>query len=809
MKVGHFFLICCIFLLLLIYPAAALEVESYEFNIGSGINALELNKSYNGNYVSEISGTFFVYLNISGRYFQEIKFDSPVTMENVTINFTMTRNEHMNANLSNLRFFSSSDLNPIPYWAREESPSNILVSIKTNVTSGTNSIILNYGNANLSPVSDETSVYLYFLNNSSGQVYTTNTELYNGTYTNIDLYVRPYTGSQGVVWYWFREVGGIGGNQAPYIVHSDSISGGALYGYINNSNTVGQLITAPSNGVNGYSHRFNLSINPNGTIHLDFKKYRGGNLKSSGSIDGNNSSLAPFSIFATGKYTADSYSTIYDVRIYNTTTITNLTFGNFIEIQPDEPVSINVPAGNFSSLNYVSPFSGFLDLNIYYEPHVILVTADETTFDNAATLLFQPNPSTLNASFQIAIDQNFYGIVTSGVSNGTINASLPPGSYYWRVQQPDGSWTESRSFTVNPGPVIPGSLNFTIRNELTNATVSATVLISNETTTLQKTGSTITFNSSQVVAGNYSVRVNQTNYSARFYEVESPGNYTFYILPTNLTTNNASVVYFSLVDNTNQFQYNSTKLEIIKQTPNGSILIQNSYFDASGLVVATLNQFDNYILKVISDDGHERILGNYIQAGQNSIQLVISEIVLKDSDINVHGGFTYNLTRTSEGIKLEWRNPNSSALTEPFIFQIHKDGELVMNVTSTAPFGLIHYVDGDGNGHLDPEATYEITFEAETTGGKIRVHEYYKSGGESVGINFEIIPMSVRIIVTLGLLVLVASQFNTTNSRFAAIVVSLIALFLSFISFFPLRDVILVLVWLLFISVVALKTTRR
>lgn len=806
MKVGHFFLICCIFLLLLIYPAAALEVESYEFNISSGINTLELNKSYNGNYVSEINGTFFVYSNLSGRYIQEIKFDSPVTMENVTINFTMTRNEHMNANLSNLRFFSSSDQNPIPYWAREESPSNILVSIKTNVTSGTNSIILNYGNANLPPVLSETSVYLYFLNNSTGQVYRTNTTLYGGQYTNIDLNVMPFSNSDTSVYYWFNGIG-TATNNIPFIYHLDSRASGSLNARIDTGTTV-RTITSPSNGVNGHSHELLLSTNPNGTVHLLAFRYRGGFLQHSVELNGNDPSATPFRMFGTGA-TGSANSTIYRVAIYNTTTITNLTFGNLIEIQLVEPVSINVPAGNFSSLSYISPSLGFLDLNIYYEPHVILVTADETTFDNAATLLFQPNPSTLNASFQIAIDQNFYGIVTSGVSNGTINASLPPGSYYWRVQQPDGSWTESRSFTVNPGPVIPGSLNFTIRNELTNATVSATVLISNETTTLQKTGSTITFNSSQVVAGNYSVRVNQTNYSARFYEVESPGNYTFYILPTNLTTNNASVVYFSLVDNTNQFQYNSTKLEIIKQTPNGSILIQNSYFDASGLVVATLNQFDNYILKVISDDGHERILGNYIQAGQNSIQLVISEIVLKDSDINVHGGFTYNLTRTSEGIKLEWQNPNSSALTEPFIFQIRKDGELVMNVTSTAPFGLIHYVDGDGNGHLDPEATYEITFEAETTGGKIRVHEYYKSGGESVGINFEIIPMSVRIIVTLGLLVLVASQFNTTNSRFAAIVVSLIALFLSFISFFPLGDVILVLVWLLFISVVALKTTRR
>lgn len=776
--------------------AYALESESYEFVVGAGINTIDLGKTYDGSYVTEINGSFHSSSNISGRYVQEIKFTTGDTRDNVLINISIPKNENMNSNFSDLRFLYSTNLTNVSYYISSYNSTHANVSLRVNVTAGSNSVIMSFGNPNSVTTSNLSSVFMYYFNNSSGQ--NLNGVLYTGTYTNIDYYAKPTTGSSQSVYFYFNGIGTALTN-TPFLYYFNSSTGGVMYARFNTTATT-QLITAPSNGVNGYSHRLNLSINPNGSVHLDAIKYNSsGAVNSTISINGNNTTATPFTMFGLGG------CPVYDIRIYNTTTMSNLNFGDVIEIiEEGYSINVNVPEGKFSTLTYSSSSPGLLLLDVFFDSHAVLITPDESEFEETATLQFDTSPSPIRLSYQIALDQSFYSIINSGTSTGSISVNLPAKTYYWRVQQPDGVFTETRTFTIMESEPVAGSFNFTIRNELTNGTVSATVFVSNNTTTLQKTGTTITFNSSEVTAGNYTVRVNQTNYSTRYYEVTSPGNYTFYILPTNLTTNNASVVYFSLIDNTNLFQYNSTKLEIIKQTTNGSILIQNSYFDASGLVVATLNQFDNYILKVVSDDGHERILGNYIQAGQTSIQLVISEIVLKDPDIDIHGGFTYNLSKSSEGIKLEWLNPNSSTLTEPFKFQILKNGELVMNITSTAPFGLIHYVD-NGNG-LDPNATYEIIFEAETTGGKIRVHEYYKSGTESVGIDFENIPLALRIIVVLGILVLTASQFNITNGKFAAVVVALIAGFFVLINFIPFSAA--ALGWLLFIAIVALKTER-
>lgn len=790
-------------------PALA-AVDHYEFNVGYGINTLDLGTNYDGNYVNSVTGTVYeASLN-----YQEVTI---TTSKNIgtkrTLKVEIDYHSGMHVNFSDV-FFTYQNGTEIPcYKSSVNDGTDATFYLYFESIEAVNNIYLCWG-AGTNPKQDS-YVFLGMNSTPEGVVYSTNKRfdvyssdsLYGvstsnlGYYTNADvIFSTTGYGSSHKNSPWLKF--SIRGNNTADTEYYNSIGG-----WVESKSVYSVLGLWNRTEINPVNNKTSISVEwvNNSSIIVTTTGVNGTPF-----IQSNSSAspiLKPNMFYFSRQGSANLI--LYSAYFYNSSNF-SIDFGTIhTSTASEHPVTIAFDQTIFNTLNFTSSWNGLLEMDVDYIPHAVMLTPTDSNFTKNVILQFDVSPSNLSINYQIALDVNFYSLVNSGSSTGNISMELPEGQYYWRLIQPGGTFSEVRTFFVQPAPAADGYFNIIIKNELTNLNVSATVVLTNNTTTLQKSGSVINFSSSEVIAGNYTIRVNQTNYSTRYYEATSPGNYTFYILPTNLTTNNASVVYFSLVDNTNQFQYNSTKLEIIKQTPNGSILIQNSYFDASGLVVATLNQFDNYILKVISDDGHERILGNYIQAGQNSIQLVISEIVLKDSDINVHGGFTYNLTRTSEGIKLEWRNPNSSALTEPFIFQIHKDGELVMNVTSTAPFGLIHYVDGDGNGHLDPEATYEITFEAETTGGKIRVHEYYKSGGESVGINFEIIPMSVRIIVTLGLLVLVASQFNTTNSRFAAIVVSLIALFLSFISFFPLGDVILVLVWLLFISVVALKTTRR
>lgn len=789
-----------ILLILFLIPVAhALEVESYEFGVGAGINTVDLGKTYDGAYVYEINGSFHPFLNITGRYIQELEFTAAETRDNVLINITIPKNENMNSNFSDLRFLYSTNVSSVSHYIDSYNSTHVNVSLKMNVTAGSNSVIMAFGNPSAANTSNFSSLFIYYLNNSSGQNYTTNTTLYTGEYTNIDLYVAPRTGSSGTVYYYFTGLGNTI-EYIPYFYHIDSSSGGSLKARFNTT-TGAQVITNPSNAVNGYSHRLNLSVNSNNTVHLDSVKYYQGAVNSTNSINGNNTSATPFKMFGTG---GSGTSTIFDVRIYNTTSISNLNFGTVVEVIEDgSPIGMDVPEGQFSTLTYSAENPGLILLDIFFEPHATLITPDATEFIETATLQFKTSPSPLQVSYQIALDQSFYSIINSGTSSGSISINLPANTYYWRVQQPDGVFTESRTFIITEPEPTPGYLNFTIRNELTNGAVSATVLILNNTTTLQKTGNTITFNSSEVIAGNYSVQLNATGYTTRFYDVVSPGNYTLYVLPNA----NASVVYFSLIDNTNTFQYDSTKLEIIKQTPNGSLVVHHSYFDATGFSIATLNNFDNYILKVVSDSGHEKILGNYIQAGQTTVQLVISDIILKENNSSLYGGFTYNLTKSESAIKLDWINPNN-ALTDLMLFQIYKNNELVMNISTDAPFGSINYQDNvDGEMKLDPDATYRIVLLAKTVNGTIRVNEFYKVGGESVSIDFEKIPLALRIVISLILLILVASLFNVTNAKFSAIVVTLVAGFLTLIGFLPILPS--VLIWLLFVAIVAYKTNNR
>lgn len=764
------------------------ETDHYEFVLHTGTNVLNLNTTYNSNYVTNISEFFghhdYVYYRIETQY--EIGLPHTYALE-------VDKEEGMNDDYSNV-WFEYANGTQIPFFKYEKyNSSKAVFFVYLENTQHTQDVYLKHSTG-ATPNQSDTRVFLNYINAGNSSVSGSHYVSITGRNSS-SLYPSSTNNASNLSFILSYQRKGR---------YATDVSNGALYSPSNsrvvNYNVYNFTIGGKSlSGINGtYLYIMNLNKIGGGNFTRFQTNYNSNIIESTAFNMGN--SL---------RFYAPDVSPVYNRIVYTfkTTeaTITKLSGSSLIS-----PVAIDIPPGNFSSISFDSENSGVLQFSITYSPHIVPLTPDGSVFQENAQLLFSQNPSTFATEYQIAVDSNFFGIVDSDLTrsgSSSVSVALPPGNYYWHMQQADGSYTEPLAFTVETAPPIDGHLNFRIVNELTNANVSATVILSNNTTTLQKTGANVTFNSTEVTAGNYTVQIKQNNYSTRYYEVESPGNYIFYLLQTNLTTNNASVVYFSLIDNTNTFQYDSTKLEIIKQTPNGSILIQNSYFDASGFVVATLNQFDNYILKVVSDSGHERILGNYIQAGQTTTQLVISDIDLKDSNMSVHAGFRYNLTKSDEAVKFDWLNPNNS-LKEPLLFQIYKNNELVMNISTGAPFGSINYYDNvAGEMKLDPDATYRIVMTAKTANGTIKINEYYKVGEESVGIDFEKIPLALRIVISLILLILVASMFNITNAKFSAIVVTLVAGFLALVGFLPILSS--VLIWLLFVAIVAYKTNNR
>lgn len=765
---------------MLIAPAFATE-DIYDFNVVGGSNTLQLNTSYNGTYVNSINGTLSVLGIDPNPYYQELSIQSSAAVNNATFTITIPRNSNMATDFSDLRFYNSNQ-SPVDFYVFISNSTHFEVSIKSNLSTGQNLFYMTFGYLQLNNISNS-SVYLYFeentyYNNSSTKI------IYSGSYTNLDIIVKPTTNTSEYALFRLN----LNDQSRPYFYY--------LPNEVTFFESTEQRVTLTTTNLNNTLTYVNFST-VGSLKRVDLSWGAWGNTSISGNISTTYSGLRmqPYS---------SATLNVSKLRIYNQTPV-SLSLGPvFSSAGITENVSLQYPNGLFNSLSFNSDSSGVLNFKINYEPHSVMITENNTSFAYGNVFLeFDNHPSNQTTQYEIALDQNFFSIIESGFSSGQITSNLTNNSYYWRIQQPDSNWSETHSFTVEPPPLVPGSLTFKIVNELNNTNVSATVKLTNTTTTLQKTGTNITFNGTEVGVGNYSVQITATNYTTRFYDVVSPGNYTLYALPNA----NASVVYFSLIDNTNTFQFDSTKLEIIKQTPNGSLVVHHSYFDATGFSIATLNNFDNYILKVVSDSGHEKILGNYIQAGQNTVQLVISDIILKENNSSLYGGFTYNLTKSGSAIKFDWINPNN-ALIEPLLFQIYKNDDIVMNISSDAPFGSINYQDNvDGEMKLDPTATYRIVLTAKTVNGTIRVNEFYKVGGESVSIDFEKIPLALRIVISLILLILVASLFNITNAKFSAIVVTLVAGFLTLIGFLPILPS--VLIWLLFVAIVAYKTNNR
>lgn len=755
---------------------AAADTDVYNFDVVSGPNQLDLNSTYNGSFVNSIEGLFYPATE-SPLHRIPISITSHTGLDNATIKLEIPYNPYMSEDFSDLRF-SYLNGTSIPYYISEKNNnSNATVYLKLDILTS-QTIYMNFDIDGASSESEIGGIFLYHLINSTGYNTTSNQTMYTGSFTTVEINTTLTGGSTSTYHAIF-----LNNSYMPYLSKSTSM-------IIQSAGGNSPAIDAnPPNIANIYASTIDdLILVSNGSSSV----------QTTASVD----AFENLSFYKSGVTT----NGIYNIFIYNSTNF-SYSFGSIEELLPPDEVDISIDFSStaFSSVNFTAASPGNLEFSINYNPHNILITADNESFISGnATLRFITHPEELMTTYQIALDDNFYSLVLSGPSYGSINASaLQDGAYYWRIRQTDNTWSEARSFIISPAPDIEGFLNFRIINELNDTNVSATVKLTNSTTTLTKTGSNITFNSSEVIAGNYSVQITATNYTTRFYDVVSPGNYTMYVLPNA----NASVVYFSIIDNTNTFQFDSTKLEIIKQTPNGSLVVHNSYFDATGFSIATLNNFDSYILKVVSDSGHEKILGNYIQAGQNTVQLVISDIILKENNSSLYGGFTYNLTKSGSAIKFDWINPNN-ALIEPLLFQIYKNDDIVMNISSDAPFGSINYQDNvDGEMKLDPTATYRIVLTAKTVNGTIRVNEFYKVGGESVSIDFEKIPLALRIVISLILLILVASLFNITNAKFSAIVVTLVAGFLTLIGFLPILPS--VLIWLLFVAIVAYKTNNR
>ncbi|WP_157860229.1 hypothetical protein [Methanosarcina acetivorans] len=368
------------------------------------------------------------------------------------------------------------------------------------------------------------------------------------------------------------------------------------------------------------------------------------------------------------------------------------------------------------------------------------------------TVNFEWENISSNYIFQFGTDSNFDSLwYNISQSETTQELSLNPGTYYWRVLVWDSdlsTWGATPvSFTIEEATPTPGYVGIFVKNEdtLVNLT-SFSVILQNDTNSYSKSTSSgvISFNSSEVLTGEYIATISSSGYSPRTLVIDSPDIITAY-LSSNTST---SLISFSLIDYTNQFSYLETRLKITKPDTGDGITISDSYFDASGSNKVYLTTDTSYSLELISSTGYTRGVGSYTPVQDETVSLIAGDVELIPAS-DTYGGFNYTFTKTNESITLNWFAPAGS-LTEPFSYTIYDDNSsVVYSLSSSAPAGSATYY------YADPSKQYKIVIEAETTGGTLRHTEYVR--GENSIIDLGISDkwsnmISVFILFTIGLL---------------------------------------------------------
>ena len=429
--------------------------DSFEFNVSSGESVLNLNTTYDGAFVSAINGTLLPFVSIPGEYMRVITFNAAESMDNVLINITITGGATMtgrNPDWSNVWFYYSANFTPIPFYINNHSATNANVSLRLDTTAGTNSILMIYGGNEVSTKANISDLYLYYLNNSSGLVISENTTFYDGVYTNIIF----RTQSMLPVSSYYFTLNNMGNktfipDRIPWF-RFNVVSTVNVTAERNLDNTVLPMLgTQPITGV----YQINASYLSNGSIMFS----------SNVSVPGGGTSSFPRHIQALQDMPFQSFDVVsdstfgvrlFDIRIYNATAISLVSIGREMPVYLNNaiPVSPSPPTGQFSSLLFYADYDGHLVLDIFYEPHVVLLTPNGTSFaPGNVRLEYISHFGDLQVTYQISHDINFNDIILSGLtSDGLISIDLAEEVYYWRIVLPDGSFTETRRFIVKEPP---------------------------------------------------------------------------------------------------------------------------------------------------------------------------------------------------------------------------------------------------------------------------------------------------------------------------------------------------------------------
>lgn len=803
--------------------AAGLE-DVYTLDTVSGTNTVYFNKTYDTNYINSVTVTTYS----SNVYYQymTIQTQSPLPGPAVLIRANVTRQAGMNADFGNIEFIDG-DGNILSYYAAESTwlfnESRRIFYIKTpiingstlmmrwgeNVTNQSNSSIIQYiYNVSGSPETFTNSSWFNF----SGRI---PNNIYNYQLNALDagLYHRTINTSNTIdplSLFCF------------YADPSNSIDRNILnVGGRNGSNYL--IRTLPTGGYpGGYNvDQANISSNSNSGYYMPEISIKSGGGKTSLDLwfTKNNSSVNISSI--SQEYIPPEsyyqYVTNFDRRMsrageYNNHTSIKymylyhsapheVTFSDVMTESAEETITQTIETVADQLIDRISFNSSVLGVSnviVDFDPYVLPLTDNNTTQTENIQLSYFANPALTEADFKISLDATDDLIFASGAgNNGIFNASIPTDilgagyfqhAVYWALKYTNGSW--SPWYYLNIQEMAPPASNISINvfNE-SNPTsqINVTVNLSNATHFISKSGKSISFDETQITEGQYLAQVTAPGFLPRYYVVNAPGAYDFYLANESI---DYAIVNFQLIDNTGFFKPSSTKLIVKSNSGVGELLISSRFFNVAGESSLPLLVGSYYTLTLQNESGFEKSLGFLIPTTSETIRLIVGDII--NTELDPYGNFSYTIEKNPENISLTWIGANLTPInltitslngnTEPFYF------------STRAPSGSTVYLIPDQN------LTYRIEFSA-NAGGKTISEVLYYSPTKKI-IDTSSISETAQNAICIFLLLVLSLIVSPLNVKVGALLVVGTATAMFAMGFLHIAFVIVA--WIVFVGFAAI-----
>lgn len=446
-------------------PLATAQIQTDSYSnvpVSVGSNTIELDEVYNGEYVTSISGN----LTETNKIKYQISTSKEIGLPHTYV-IKITKKDGMTSNYSNVWFEYENGTQVPIYKHPNYNSSNALFYIYIENTQITQNINLIWGNS--TPNQSDTRVFLKYINagnaSGSGSNYTSlsgrdSTSYYPASTSTLNLsFLLTYNRR----------------NHRPTDVKNGGLYIGTASTPVKYSGYNYTIAYSGSTGLTGQNDTRMSVLYLNYLGNSGFMRFE--NNYSTSVIE----KTGPAYTNTTLRWYAPDVSPVYFRSIYTFKT-TNATIKEIEIPSQSRPITINIPSGNFSSVNFNSEVRGRLDFNVTYRYHAYLMTENDTIFENAADLAYEPKPQFETFKYLISNDTSMNNVVASGTTTGGLikNIPLSEGNYYWRMESTDGDWiSETRTFKImnipnivlNDGNHFWGSADIISDTETPNAEV--------------------------------------------------------------------------------------------------------------------------------------------------------------------------------------------------------------------------------------------------------------------------------------------------------------------------------------------------